>query len=68
MREPKLGAVVGKKGVGKSYTTLKLMGNHVKGSPNAKPRRVLILDVNDEYENIKAISITDVGILITPNH
>ncbi len=61
MREPKLGAVVGKKGVGKSYTTLKLMGEYVKGSPQAKPRRVLILDVNDEYENIKAISMTDIA-------
>ena len=61
MREPKLGAVVGKKGVGKSYTTLKLMGQYVGGSQQAKPRRVLILDVNDEYENIKAISLTDVA-------
>jgi len=44
MREPKLGAVVGKKGVGKSYTTLKLMGDYVKGSPIAThPSSVLIL-------------------------
>lgn len=61
MREPKLGAVVGKKGVGKSFTTLKLIGGYVKGTAQAKPRRVLILDVNDEYENIKAISVTDIA-------
>ena len=61
MREPKLGAVVGKKGVGKSYTTLKLIGGYIKGTAEAKPRRVLILDVNDEYENIKSISVTDIA-------
>jgi len=61
MREPKLGAVVGKKGVGKSYTTLKLIGQYVQGTATVAPRRVLILDVNDEYENIKALSLTDIA-------
>ena len=62
MREPKLGAAVGKKGVGKSYTTLKLVGDYVNPRGGVKPRRVLILDVNDEYENIRAIGVTDIAL------
>jgi hypothetical protein len=61
-REPKLLVAVGKKGVGKSYTTEKMMQNYVNGNPakGVVPRRVLIIDVNDEYSNIKAIRIEDV--------
>ena len=61
-REPKLLVAVGKKGVGKSYTTLKMIENYVLGNPSkgVPPRRVLILDVNDEYQHIKAIRIQDV--------
>ena len=62
MREPKLGVAVGKKGIGKSYATEELMAKYVKGDASAKPRRVLILDVNDEYEFVKAISITDIAV------
>jgi hypothetical protein len=63
-REPKLGVAVGKKGIGKSYITERLLVNYVKGSTgqSVKPRRVLIIDVNDEYESVKAISITDVAL------
>lgn len=62
MREPKLGVAVGKKGVGKTYTTNLLIESYVKGniSKGVKPRRVLILDVNDEYENIKGLRLNDV--------
>jgi len=62
MREPKLLVAVGKKGVGKSYTTEKMIHNYVNGNPanGVAPRRVLIIDVNDEYANIKAIRIEDV--------
>lgn len=61
-REPKLLVAVGKKGVGKSFTTLKMIENYVMGNPSkgVPPRRVLILDVNDEYQHIKAIRIQDV--------
>ena len=62
MREPKLGVAVGKKGIGKSYTTEQIMADYVKGSGQARPRRVLILDVNDEYEHVKAIAITDIAL------
>jgi hypothetical protein len=63
-REPKLIVAVGKKSVGKSYTTMKLIENYVAGNPSkgVPARRALILDVNDEYANIKAINITDVGL------
>tara|TARA_R110002012_G_C11673984_1_gene613423 strand:+ start:3067 stop:3903 length:837 start_codon:yes stop_codon:yes gene_type:complete len=62
MREPKLGVAVGKKGIGKSYATEELMAKYVKGNASAKPRRVLILDVNDEYEFVKAIAISDIAV------
>ena len=61
-REPKLGVAVGKKGIGKSYTTEQVMAQYVQGNQNAKPRRVLILDVNDEYEAVKAIAIKDIAL------
>ena len=62
MREPKLGVAVGKKGVGKTYTTNNVIESYVKGNPNkgVKPRRALILDVNDEFEHIKALRLKDV--------
>lgn len=54
-REAQLGIAVGKKGVGKTYTTLQIISNYLKGNPKtgAKPRKVLILDVNNEYQNVK---------------
>mgnify|MGYP003110271296 FL=1 len=61
-REPKLGVAVGKKGIGKSYTTEQVMAQYVQGNQSAKPRRVLILDVNDEYEAVKAIAIKDIAL------
>lgn len=62
MREPQLGVAVGKKGVGKTFTTTKIIDQYVRGNlaSGIKPRKVLILDVNDEFSQIKAISITDV--------
>lgn len=62
MREPKLGVAVGKKGVGKTYTTNIMLQQYIKGNPAAgvKPRRALILDVNDEYEEIRALKLSDV--------
>jgi hypothetical protein len=61
-REPKLGVAVGRKGCGKTYTTKRMLQQYVVGNPTkgVKPRRVLILDVNDEYEDIKALKISDV--------
>jgi hypothetical protein len=59
-REPKLLVGIGRKGSGKSFTTKKMIDQYALGSTSAPPRRVLILDVNDEYSDIKAISIQDV--------
>ena len=56
-RQPKLLVAVGKKGVGKSYTTKQMMYDYAYKSPK---RKVLIIDVNDEYTDIKAIRIQDV--------
>jgi hypothetical protein len=62
MREAQLGVAVGKKGVGKSYTTNKMIESYVRGNMGAgiMPRRALILDVNDEFTHIKAIAIKDI--------
>ena len=62
MREPKLGLAVGKKSIGKTYQTKKLIARYVVGNPakGVSPRRVLILDVNDEFTDYKAISMKDI--------
>jgi len=58
-REPKLLVAVGKKGCGKSFATKKMMQQYAHENPR---RRVLILDVNDEYYDIKAIRIQDISL------
>lgn len=73
-REAQLGIAIGQKGVGKSYSTLSMIQDVLKGNPRtgAKPRKVLILDVNNEFGNVKndqnkdfehirAIRLGDVG-------
>jgi hypothetical protein len=61
LREPKLGVAVGRKGVGKSFTTFAMLDSYVKGNPKkgVKGRRVLIFDVNDEYDTIRSIAVKD---------
>lgn len=61
-RQPLLGIVVGKKGVGKTYTTNKLIFNYITGQMGygAPPRKVLVLDVNDEFVHLKPIAVEDV--------
>jgi len=60
MREALLGVAVGKKGIGKTYITLEIIKSYVQGLKGIKPRRALLLDVNDEFTQIKAISLKDV--------
>lgn len=62
MREALLGVAVGKKGIGKTFTTLSIINQYIQGSINIKPRRALIMDVNDEFENVKAIRLEDVAL------
>jgi hypothetical protein len=54
-REAMLGIAIGRKGVGKTYTTLEVMQQYLVGNPKtgAKPRKILILDVNNEFGNVK---------------
>ena len=61
MREPLLGCAVGQKGIGKTYVTLQIVKEYVTGfQGKVKPRRVLILDVNDEFTMVKGIHYRDV--------
>lgn len=61
MREAHLGIAVGKRGIGKTYTTLQMINDYVHGfGGTKKPRRVLIMDVNDEFEKIPALKLSDV--------
>jgi hypothetical protein len=62
LREPLLGCAVGRKGVGKSFQTLKMIDSYIKPNPRtgAKPRKVLILDVNDEFTQYKGIAVEDI--------
>jgi hypothetical protein len=57
-RIQKLLVAVGRKGVGKTFTTNQLIDYYVKGNPakNVPGRRVLIIDVNGEFEHIKSIN------------
>lgn len=66
MREPILMACVGKKGVGKSWQNQILMNEYVAGDPyqGIKGRKVLIMDVNDEYGvfNVPPISLEHIAL------
>jgi len=59
-RECKLGVACGKKAIGKTYITNQILQEYVKGGKGFPPRRVLIMDVNDEYEQYRAISLHDI--------
>jgi hypothetical protein len=61
-REPLLMCVTGRKGVGKTYTTTKMLYDYIKPNPRTgkKGRKVLIYDVNMEYTQFKTIGIKDV--------
>jgi hypothetical protein len=62
-REPILMCATGKKGVGKTYTTMGLINSYIKPNKKTgkKARKVLIYDINMEYTDYKAISIKDVA-------
>jgi hypothetical protein len=62
-REAQLGIAVGKRGIGKTFTTLQVIDDYISGhGGKIKPRRVLIVDVNDEFENVKALKLEDVAL------
>lgn len=53
MREPKLLIATGGKGVGKTYTTCKVIERYIRSDAKTgkEGRKVLIFDVNEEYAN-----------------
>jgi hypothetical protein len=60
MREPRLIVCTGRKGVGKTFTTIKYLRQYVAGSGDVPGRKALIFDVNDEYTDVRAIALRDV--------
>lgn len=62
-REPILMCATGKKGVGKTYTTMQHISKYVKPDKKTgkKARKVLIYDINMEYTEFKAISVKDIS-------
>jgi hypothetical protein len=49
---------VGMKGIGKTYQTIRIIDQYVRGNPSVgmKPRKVLLFDVNNEYKQYKEIA------------
>lgn len=71
MRECRIIIACGKRGVGKTVETVKMIDEYVTGNPSKgiPPRKALIFDVNDEFSSfwyfgqqrsIKAIAIKDI--------
>jgi hypothetical protein len=58
-RQPYLIVVCGKKASGKTYTTIQMINEYVHGDAKtgAKPRKVLILDINGEFTQFKTIPV-----------
>jgi hypothetical protein len=61
-REPLLYIAVGKKGVGKTFQTTKIIDSYVIGDVlrGRRPRKVLIIDVNNEYTAYKRLAAEDI--------
>lgn len=70
-RECRIIVACGKRGVGKSVETIRIMYQYVQGNPakGVKPRKALIFDVNDEFSDfwfdgeqhsVKAIALKDI--------
>lgn len=56
-RKPYLYVSCGKKGIGKTFTTLEVIKEYCYGG---MPKRALIYDVNREYDGIKTLALKDV--------
>lgn len=61
-REPLLTVAVGQKGTGKTYTTKNIIRQYLVGNviTGAVGRKVLILDVNDEYGEFDPIALSNI--------
>lgn len=52
LREPSFEVVIGFKGVGKTFTTNKVIDDYIKNDPSGrKGRPVLVFDINGEYDS-----------------
>jgi len=62
MRHAKLITGIGRKGIGKTHTTIQEIFQYVNGSAKAPPRKVLIFDINGEYTQFKTIDLDYLGV------
>lgn len=64
-REPMFYVAVGRKGIGKTYQSIRLIDAYKVGNiaVGLKPRKVLLFDVNNEYTKYKTISADPKSIL-----
>ncbi len=55
-RDPSIGLVTGQRSVGKSHKTLSVFQDYMIGNPltGKVPRKALILDINDEFGNVRS--------------
>lgn len=63
-REAKFYMAIGGKGIGKTFTTTRVINNSVRGTRTSAPRKALIFDVNNEYEMYRPIECTEKNILL----
>lgn len=63
LREANFGASAGQKGIGKSFQAIRMMEKYVRGvcGQDTKPRKILILDVQDEYSEYEALHYNDIA-------
>lgn len=61
LREPQFIVATGKKGVGKTFTTIRIIERYIRDNPTTgkQGRKVLIYDVNMEYTQFRTINISD---------
>lgn len=66
-REAKMILVAGRKGVGKTYETLKMISGYVKSTVIKSGRKFLIFDVNNEFGNVredhKNLAFPNIGLI-----
>lgn len=66
-REAKLIMVAGRKGVGKTYQTIRQIADYLKSNSQKRGRKVLIFDVNNEFGNVREdhhnLRFPDIGLI-----
>jgi hypothetical protein len=63
-REPMLYVACGRKGIGKTQATLKMIRQYIKGNSSVglDPRKVIIIDVNNEFGEFKSMACDPINI------